>query len=546
MIPDVVRAHIRAHCVDPYDHAQHFDGIKFYSVVLFNAIFVNKPACVRKLLHRFGRGVPCRVGRGIRFDLDCVGDTESRRRLGEFVFRRARPSGPAAGTVVFRGRGPTRIADERNVRLFEVNKAGPERRVEDFARFAVSFVAFAAMFVERRLNVTFVAHGNIVPRRRLNRRRFAQRGDRTRLRTRRRHLRFVTAGTAAALAGHDAGKRTHRLQALVILVEQLEVKRDSGRGVERHAAVFFNGHGSENAFDAFRLHHGDGGPGRDIRPVVPKGIGFRLDVQNAQVFRLAAQFFRGAVVDVVAVDNAGRRVGALFPSRPFNAVDDRGRDGPLANRLRVKHVMDAFANELAVAVDVHEQKDVLPVALRRDEKIAFRERIGRIVGRVFARRTVIGRLDRIDGTVAAFGPYDVGGYFCESVGEVESLGRIDDTDRTGKPVMVRASGEHDAGTVRNLPRVFREVGPDRLIAPKDLRLRSVRIHSPETDAAPERLVRVFPTAEKNAAVREDRGKIVGLVIARNDVKVRRIELHAREDKRVSRRHAADVGVAARR
>ena len=97
-----------------------------------------------------------------------------------------------------------------------------------------------------------------------------------------------------------------------------------------------------------------------------------------------------------------------------------------------------------------------------------------------------------------------------------------------------------------MARVFREVGPDRLIAPKNLRLRSVRIHSPETDAAPERLVRVFPAAEKNAAVREDRGEIVGLVVARDDVKVRRIELHAREDKRVSRRHAADVGVAARR
>ena len=109
-----------------------------------------------------------------------------------------------------------------------------------------------------------------------------------------------------------------------------------------------------------------------------------------------------------------------------------------------------------------------------------------------------------------------------------------------------AAGEHDAVAVGDTPRVLEQIWPHTLIAPEHVHLRTIGIDRPQTLRPPQRFVGVFPPRVDHAAVVHHGRKIVRLVVARDKVDVVAVGITSTEHVGIGRRHAANIGVAARR
>ena len=177
------------------------------------------------------------------------------------------------------------------------------------------------------------------------------------------------------------------------------------------------------------------------------------------------QCLSGAFVDIAAVDDSGLRIQPLLPRRPRDTIRDHGRSRARPDRQRVKDVVLAFVDQLAVAIDVHQIEYELAAAICRHQKILLAQRIRRVVGGVLAAGVVSRRFDRIDGPVARLGPVQLGGDFRQAVGKVETLVGIDDPHRAAEPVVMGAAGEHHSPAAGNAAGVLEQVGPDALVAP---------------------------------------------------------------------------------
>jgi len=167
-------------------------------------------------------------------------------------------------------------------------------------------MALPAIPVQDRLDVPVVTDGRIRPRRRVDLPRVFHQGDRFAGDVRRLAVQFVTTEAPSLFTRLHPDETPHRLKGQVVFVEQLKMQGRSGRRLERHGTVRLDGNGADNPFDPLRLNHGDDRTGRQIRPLVPVGVGLRFDVHDAEELRLVAEDLRGAEIDVstIACQNA--------------------------------------------------------------------------------------------------------------------------------------------------------------------------------------------------------------------------------------------------
>lgn len=66
-------------------------------------------------------------------------------------------------------------------------------------------------------------------------------------------MHLVAAEAASLLAGHHSGKRAHRLQCAIVLIEELKMERKAGWDLEIHRAIRLDGYCPEDALDAVVL-----------------------------------------------------------------------------------------------------------------------------------------------------------------------------------------------------------------------------------------------------------------------------------------------------
>ena len=369
-------------------------------------------------------------------------------------------------------------------------------------------------------------------------------------------LRFVAARAAATFARHDVRERAHDVTRAHVLIEHFKEERLARRDLEVHRPVRFDRDDAENTLDAFRLEDGDRGA-VVLDRLVPRRVRFRVHLNDADVFAVLFEFgvlFR-PFEDVVAVQFAHRELLIFADLGPLNDVRaDRVNIFAVDNRGRVIRVVLAAVDEFLISVDVHEIEaeepavvvaavEVAPFA-RAHEEVFFAERIGRLIGKDFARFVIVDFRFRIGRAVSDFRPRDFARYAVEAVGIVQAGGRVDNSDRAVEPRVVADGGEDDLGAVRNGARFGEDVGPRRLVPVERLLVRAVRIHRPERLNAPERLVGIFPARKDNAPVVHHGGQIFRFAVRRDDVNVFPVGIAAGHRERVRHGHAADVAVLA--
>ena len=151
-----------------------------------------------------------------------------------------------------------RAAHECNVRLLEELETGPQCQIELFPALAIALMTLATVLIQDRLDEALVTYTPGAP---------GWRGqvDRVTLQCNPGAVvegcgavHFMAAHAASMLARHYAGKRTHRLQGPVVLIQDLEVQGLASRGFEVNGTVLFDGHSAENPFDTIILYQRNG------------------------------------------------------------------------------------------------------------------------------------------------------------------------------------------------------------------------------------------------------------------------------------------------
>ena len=317
-----------------------------------------------------------------------------------------------------------------------------------------------------------------------------------------------------------------------------------GRGLEVDRAVGLDRHLGEDSLDAFFLHDRHRRSGVAIG-LVPGRVGLVVQLEDSQVLDRVSGHVRQALADVGAEEDAAfDRLAVLARARPDDPVRLPRRHGPRFDGNRVPDVVDAFVDQVAVAVYVHQvQAELVSDTASRDEEILFRKRIRRLVAGEAARGVVVGGFRRVHGRGSDLRPGQIGGDLGQSVREVPALVRVDDPDRSRPPVVVPHAGEHHSPAAGNRPRLGEMIGPDGLVAPEVRRAGPVLVRRPQLLKPPKRLVGVFPTGIDHSAVVEQGGHEVRLAVVADQVDVAAVGVAAGKDIGVNERPAADIRVA---
>ena len=127
-------------------------------------------------------------------------------------------------------------------------------------------------------------------------------------------------------ARHHADETAHRLQRALVARRAIgsaaTCPRGAWKATEPSASI---GTVPSTRLTPSDCTAGDHRAGRDIGPLVPVGVGLRIDAEDAQEPGLAAQLGRRALVDVAAEDHAVLAGRARRSAGPGDAVGDDGR-----------------------------------------------------------------------------------------------------------------------------------------------------------------------------------------------------------------------------